>query len=119
MGADYRPGGEAQPIAVERRTRRLSIPPCSQCAAPPRVVSRTDYVIYVRCGQCAHVWSIEKPGWTVANASQTLHTRAEQAREASHSLRTQSRQILKSSLRQLGAVVFGKDRGQPDDDTDR
>jgi uncharacterized Zn finger protein len=48
-------------MAVERRTRRLAIPPCPYCAVPPRVVSRTDYVIYVRCERCAHVWSIDKP----------------------------------------------------------
>jgi hypothetical protein len=113
MDSESRLPRVAPPIAVERRTRRLSIPPCPNCAAPPRVVSRTDYVLYVRCAQCAYVWCIEKPGWSMANARdrQTLQARAEQARETSRSLREQSREILKSSFRQLGAIIFGKDSG--------
>ena len=27
-----------------------------------RVVGRTDELLYVRCSDCTHVWSVKKPG---------------------------------------------------------
>jgi hypothetical protein len=121
MAADHRPGGKAEPIAVERRTHRLSIPHCPNCDAPPRIVTRTGYVVYVRCEQCAHVWSIEKPGWTRTHAtpeSQALRARAEQIRNISRLLGEQSRQMLKSSLRRIGVTAFGNDPTHRDDDSE-
>jgi hypothetical protein len=122
MGADHRPCGEAPPITVEQRLCRLAIPPCQQCSVPdPRVVSRTDYVIYVRCEQCAHVWSIEKPTWASTHAatteSQALRAHAEQVRETSRSLRKLSREILNSSFGQLGVIAIGKRRDDDDSDS--
>jgi hypothetical protein len=120
MESESRPPRVAPPIAVERREHRLSIPYCPHCNVPPRVVSRTDYVVYVRCERCAHVRSIEKPGWTQAHAatteSQALRAHAEQVRETSRSLRERSTQLLNSTIRQFGAIVFGK--RLDDDDSD-
>jgi uncharacterized Zn finger protein len=49
---------------VERRKNRLVLSPCLECGADHeiRVTVRTDYVLYVRCGSCGHVWSVAKPG---------------------------------------------------------
>jgi hypothetical protein len=50
------------PSTFDRRSAtRLVPPPCPQCAGSVRVVSRTDYVLYLRC-QCAYLWSTPKPG---------------------------------------------------------
>ena len=46
---------------TERRQARFSPPPCPKCAAKTAVVTRTDYVLYVRCTACAYVWSVPKP----------------------------------------------------------
>jgi len=48
----------------ERRsaTARLLIPPCGQCQRPTvRVVVRTEYVLYLRCSSCGHVWNVPNP----------------------------------------------------------
>jgi hypothetical protein len=50
--------------AVDRRSpSRLVLPTCQLCkqAATVTVASRTDYVLYLRCASCLHVWSIPKP----------------------------------------------------------
>jgi hypothetical protein len=49
---------------LERRGRdRLVIPPCLSCGKPTvQVATRTDYYLYLRCGECWHIWSIPKPG---------------------------------------------------------
>jgi uncharacterized Zn finger protein len=47
---------------TERRARRYVPPPCEKCSkAQVKVVSRTPYVLYLRCFACAHVWSVTKP----------------------------------------------------------
>jgi hypothetical protein len=47
----------------DRRRVRLVLCPCRTCGDPaPMVVSRTPYVIYLRCCACASVWSVAKPG---------------------------------------------------------
>jgi uncharacterized Zn finger protein len=50
-------------LKEDRRRTRLVISGCRTCGAPsPVVVSRTPYVVYVRCSPCGSVWSIAKPG---------------------------------------------------------
>ena len=47
----------------ERRIQRFAPPPCPECKGRGvRVMSRTPYVLYVRCEQCLHLWSVPKPG---------------------------------------------------------
>jgi uncharacterized Zn finger protein len=47
----------------DRREDRLVVPPCPRChAAETGVRLRTDYVLYLRCPPCGHVWSVPKPG---------------------------------------------------------
>ena len=49
-------------MTVEPRTERLVLPDCPLCAAPrPTVMSRTLYVLYIRCDSCLHFWSVMKP----------------------------------------------------------
>jgi hypothetical protein len=57
------PSGVGDNRSFERRINRLPLPPCSACHTTThlRVVSRTDYVLYVRCGHCLEVWSLPKP----------------------------------------------------------
>jgi hypothetical protein len=46
----------------DRRRDRLAVPPCDECGSTATaVVSRTDYVLYVRCPACGLVWSVPKP----------------------------------------------------------
>ena len=54
----------ADPWTLDRRNHeRAPLSPCPLCAGSDnRVVTRTDYVLYVRCHRCPHVWSIPKPG---------------------------------------------------------
>jgi len=41
---------------------RFVVPPCQHCQqATGAVVSRTPYVLYLRCHSCGHVWSVPKP----------------------------------------------------------
>ena len=53
------------PILVvknDRRRSRLALPPCPECAQEqPRVLMRTNFVLYVRCTGCEAVWSVWKP----------------------------------------------------------
>ena len=54
------------PAKPERRRARLLISACRKCgSAGAAVVSRTDYVVYVRCSPCGSVWSLPKPGESV------------------------------------------------------
>lgn len=47
----------------DRRYERLDLPPCPECqATEARVMSRTNYVVYVQCAQCHLLWSVPKPG---------------------------------------------------------
>jgi hypothetical protein len=42
---------------------RLFTPPfCESCeSSKTEVATRTDYVLYIRCWACGHVWSVPKP----------------------------------------------------------
>jgi formate dehydrogenase maturation protein FdhE len=53
----------AQPLLDRRSAVRLIPPPCPECGseAPVAVFSRTDYVLYLRCAACGHVWNMLKP----------------------------------------------------------
>ena len=47
----------------DRRFARGDLPACPQCAKDEATIAtRTDYVVYLRCPACFHVWSIPKPG---------------------------------------------------------
>jgi len=48
--------------AQERRRQRLALSPCAACGGETRVVSRTEYVLYIRCDGCGTVESQPKPG---------------------------------------------------------
>jgi hypothetical protein len=39
------------------------LPKCQRCkqGTTVTVASRTDYVLYLRCVSCLHVWSVPKP----------------------------------------------------------
>jgi hypothetical protein len=55
------------PPRPERRVARFTVPDCPHCVEQEReghvdVVSRTPYVLYLRCRTCAAVWSVPKPG---------------------------------------------------------
>jgi ribosomal protein S27E len=47
---------------AEKRIRRAVIHPCQHCGHDPKVVSRTAFVLYVRCANCAETWTVPKPG---------------------------------------------------------
>jgi uncharacterized Zn finger protein len=50
-------------VTVERRRFAFKPPPCESCASTQtEVATRTDYVLYLRCWACGHVWSVPKPG---------------------------------------------------------
>jgi hypothetical protein len=52
-----------QPVTVERRRFTFTPPPCKSCtSSQTEVATRTDYVLYIRCRGCLHVWSVPKPG---------------------------------------------------------
>ena len=52
----------ARPIP-DRRTERPDLPRCPRCESQDaRVMSRTDYVVYVQCDGCHLLWSVPKPG---------------------------------------------------------
>jgi uncharacterized Zn finger protein len=54
---------EGTSVPVDRRRNRLTLDCCHQCGSDAvRVVTRTEYVVYVRCDRCGHVASIAKPG---------------------------------------------------------
>jgi hypothetical protein len=47
---------------AERRSNRLTIPKCLHCGSEKTdVFDRTDYWLYVRCSDCAFIWSMRKP----------------------------------------------------------
>jgi hypothetical protein len=50
-------------VKVDRRRNRLALPRCPECAREdPRVLLRTDFVLYLRCGgACPAMWSVWKP----------------------------------------------------------
>jgi hypothetical protein len=59
MGAEL----TRKPTLFERRAERLAMLPCPDCSAHETyVASRTDYVLYLRCPNCARIWSVPKPG---------------------------------------------------------
>jgi hypothetical protein len=48
---------------LDRRVRRLAVPPCRVCkSAKTAVATRTEFFVYFRCSDCAFVWSAPKPG---------------------------------------------------------
>jgi hypothetical protein len=52
-----------KPHAREHRLNRLVLLPCTSCGSDrTAVVSRTPYFVYVRCSECADVWSLAMPG---------------------------------------------------------
>jgi hypothetical protein len=54
---------ERKPTLFERRTDRRILPPCPDCdSRDTHVATRTEYVLYVRCPNCATVWSVPRPG---------------------------------------------------------
>jgi len=53
----------ARPALDRRYDEPRTLPNCPTCGAKTaHVVSRTDYVLYLRCDKCPTVWSIPKPG---------------------------------------------------------
>ena len=53
----------SRPVPYERRRYVFKPPPCESCrSSTTEVASRTDWVLYIRCDACAHVWSVPKPG---------------------------------------------------------
>jgi hypothetical protein len=57
------PTGRAPYDGPERRVNRLTLPACERCESSRTwVVGRTDELLYVRCSDCTHVWSVKKPG---------------------------------------------------------
>ena len=53
----------SKPVAVERRRFAFTPPFCESCdSSKTEVATRTDYVLYIRCWACGHVWSVPKPG---------------------------------------------------------
>ena len=56
-------GNEGPRRRDQRRRDRLAVPTCQSCGSPATtVVSRTDYVVYVRGTDCSWVWGLPKPG---------------------------------------------------------
>lgn len=46
----------------ERRQNRLTLSLCPKCGRDSAAVAtRTEYVIYIRCHDCAHIWVSAKP----------------------------------------------------------
>ena len=53
----------SQRVANERRHHAFTPPFCESCGScKTEVATRTDYVLYIRCWACGHVWSVPKPG---------------------------------------------------------
>ena len=53
----------SRPVQYERRRYAFTPPPCESCrSTKTEVTTRTDYVLYIRCWACGHVWSVPKPG---------------------------------------------------------
>ena len=50
-------------VLNERRKHAFAPPFCESCrSCKTEVTTRTDYVLYIRCWACGHVWSVPKPG---------------------------------------------------------
>jgi hypothetical protein len=62
VSLDRAPSHRPSSPEFERRHARMTLPTCPTCSGPSRVVSRTDYVLYVRCDPCLQVWSVPKAG---------------------------------------------------------
>jgi len=57
------PQGRAPLPEFDRRMDRLQPPACPTCHAnSSQVATRTEYVLYLRCPRCSHIWSVSKPG---------------------------------------------------------
>jgi hypothetical protein len=53
----------SQPRLLDLRVHRLAVPLCTSCGSDrTAVVSRTPYVVYVRCSYCGAVCSLPMPG---------------------------------------------------------
>jgi hypothetical protein len=53
----------SEPRLLDLRLHRLAVPPCTSCGSDrTAVVSRTPYVVYLRCSYCGDVWSLPMPG---------------------------------------------------------
>ena len=53
----------SKPVAKDRRLQAFSPPFCESCgSSKTEVITRTDYVLYIRCWACSNVWSVPKPG---------------------------------------------------------
>ena len=53
----------SRPVPYERRKHAFTPPFCESCSSSKtEVATRTDYVLYVRCWVCGHVWPVSKPG---------------------------------------------------------
>jgi translation initiation factor 2 beta subunit (eIF-2beta)/eIF-5 len=53
----------SRPVPNERRRHAFTPSFCESCgSAKTEVTTRTDYVLYIRCWACGHVWSVTKPG---------------------------------------------------------
>ena len=60
--ADVRPSEPVEMVKLDRRRNRLALPGCPECGEEePRVLMRTDFVLYVRCEACAVVWTVWRP----------------------------------------------------------
>jgi translation initiation factor 2 beta subunit (eIF-2beta)/eIF-5 len=56
---------DQEPVAAVGDQRHEPVPmqPCKYCgSADTAAASRTEYVVYIRCGACLQVWSVPKPG---------------------------------------------------------
>ena len=63
MATERTDPAEAHRTFRDRRLQRLAIRPCEDCGSTSAGVTlRTEYVVYVRCTTCWHVWSLQKPG---------------------------------------------------------
>jgi hypothetical protein len=55
----------SEPVVMmkpDRRRNRLALPQCPECARKePRVLMRTDWVLYLLCATCRAMWSVWKP----------------------------------------------------------
>jgi hypothetical protein len=64
------PDGPRRPLPAslsgtpgDRRLNRLKLPSCSACGHDDtRVTVRTWRVLYLRCPECAAVWTVPTPG---------------------------------------------------------
>jgi hypothetical protein len=57
------------PPGDRRAADRPPTPACERCQTNEQVscAMRTEYALYFRCGACGDVWSVDKPGRSIAN----------------------------------------------------